>query len=253
MLSAIGSRVLAFTESAGKFSLFTGRALTALVRPPYEWRETMKQLERIGVASFPVVAVTCLFTGMVFTLQTYDGFARFQAESYVPGILGVALLRELAPVIGGLMMAGRVGSAMAAELGTMRVTRQIDAMEVMATDPLQYLVVPRMLATILMLPLLIAMGDLIGIWGGWYLISVVLDAPLPGFFDRVFDFLEPFDFWSGMIKSLFFGFVIATVGCYKGLTTRGGAEGVGTNTTNAVVYASLGILVSDFFLTRLLT
>ncbi|CAM2065613.1 ABC transporter permease [Sulfidibacter corallicola] len=253
MLENLGRRTLAVMEGTGRYSTLVLRAFAAIFRRPFEWRELFKQLESVGVASFPVVAVTCIFTGMVFTLQTYDGFARFQAESYVPGILGVALLRELAPVLGGMMMAGRVGSAMAAELGTMRVTRQIDAMEVMATDPIQFLVVPRLLATTLMLPLLITLGDLIGLGGGWYLINHILNAPMPGFFDRVFEFLEPFDYWSGIVKSTVFGAIIASVGCYTGLNTQGGAEGVGKNTTAAVVNASLGILVTDFFLTKVLT
>jgi phospholipid/cholesterol/gamma-HCH transport system permease protein len=224
----------------------------AIFRSPFELRQLVKQLEKVGADSLMVVAVTCMFTGMVFTLQTFDGFARFQAEAYVPGVLGVALLRELAPVLGGMMIAGRVGSAMAAELGTMKVTDQIDALEVMATDPVQYLVVPRFLATVLMVPLLIAIGDLIGLLGGWYLVTYVLDAPLYGFMDRVFEFIDAFDFWSGIIKASVFGAIVASVGCFHGLSTRNGAEGVGRSTTAAVVNASLGILISDFFLTKVL-
>lgn len=252
MLTHIGSRTIALAEGAGAFTLMFLHVLGAILRPPFEFRQLMKQLEKVGTDSFMVVAITCMFTGMVFTLQTYDGFARFQAEAYVPGVLGVALLRELAPVLGGMMMAGRVGSAMAAELGTMKVTDQIDALEVMATDPIQYLVVPRFLATIVMMPLLIAMGDLIGLLGSWYLVVHVLDAPLYGFMDRVFEFLDAFDFWSGIIKAAVFGGIVASVGCYQGLATRNGAEGVGRSTTSAVVNASLGILISDFFLTKVL-
>lgn len=252
VFAAVGKKTVDIAEGTGRYTTLLMRTLVAIFKPPFEWRQWSKQLEAVGVQSAPVVIITCVFTGMVFTLQTYDGFARFQAEAYVPGILGVALLRELAPVLGGMMMAGRVGSAIAAELGTMKVTSQIDALEVMATDPVSYLVVPRFLAAIIMLPLLITLGDFLGLWGGWFLVTYVLDAPLYGFMDRVFEFLEPFDYWSGMIKSCVFGGIIALTGCYMGLATRGGAEGVGKATTKAVVYSSIGILISDFFLTKAL-
>lgn len=252
MFAAIGRQTTQIAEGAGRYTQLGLRTLGAIFQPPFEFKQWLKQLEVIGVNSAPVVIITCIFTGMVFTLQTYDGFARFQAQDYVPGVLGVALLRELAPVLGGMMMAGRVGSAIAAELGTMKVTDQIDALEVMATDPVSFLVVPRFLATILMLPLLITLGDFLGLWGGWFLITHVMDAPIYGFMDRVFEFLEPFDYWSGMIKSAVFGGIIALTGCYMGLATRGGAEGVGNATTKAVVYSSIGILISDFFLTKVL-
>ena len=236
----------------GQYASMVWQSMKFSFRLPFEWRETLKQLERVGVESLPVVGFTALFTGMVLSLQIYEGFRRFQMEDYVPVLLGLALLRELVPVLGGMMFAGRVGSAMAAEVGTMKVSEQISALEVMATNPVQFLVVPRVIAGTLMLPLLIAVGDYIGIFGGWYLIVGILDAPAPAFFDRVFEFLDPEDFWSGILKAAFFGAIVTTVGCYKGLTTRGGAEGVGRATTAAVVTSSLGILVADFFLTKVL-
>lgn len=252
MLSAIGRGFLRAVEFSGSFATMVGKTLGACFRPPFEWRELSKQLESVGVRSFPVVAVTAIFTGMVFTLQTYEGFSRFQAEAYVPGVLGLALMREMVPVLCSMMVAGRVGSAMAAELGTMRVTHQIDALEVMACDPIQFLVVPRFLATVIMLPLLITLGDLIGMGGGWFLITQILNEPAPAFLDRVFEFVDAEDYWSGVLKAGTFGAVIATVGCYHGLFTRGGAEGVGNSTTSAVVNACLGILITDFFLTKVL-
>jgi len=252
VIQRLGRATLDLIDDVGAFSAMVGKTLRSIVKPPFEWRELLKQLERTGVDSFPVVALTGVFTGMVLALQTYGGFQRFQAEGYVPGLVGLALVRELVPVIGGLMVAGRVGSAMAAEVGTMKVTDQIDALEVMATNPIQYLVVPRFLSGLIMLPLLIAIGDLIGIWGAWYLVVEILGAPFPGFMDRVFEFLDPNDFWSGIIKAAVFGGIIAAVGCYQGLATRGGAEGVGRSTTAAVVKASLGILVADFFLSKVL-
>lgn len=250
MIRFIGRKFLETVEVAGNFFLFVVHTLRACFTPPFEWGEISKQLESIGVASLPVMAVTALFTGMVFTLQTYDGFARFGAEGYVPGVLALALLRELVPVMGGMMVAGRVGSAIAAELGTMRVTDQIDALEVMGTDPVHYLVIPRFFAAVVMMPLLVTLGSLIGLLGGWWLITYVLQTPSPAFLDIAFEYLDPEDFWSGFIKALFFGAIIAIVGCYKGLNTRGGAEGVGIATTNAVVLSCLNILVCDFFLTK---
>lgn len=252
MLSKIGRISIGSLERAGSYSKLVGQTLAACFARPFEWRELSKQLETVGILSFPVVAVTSIFTGMVFSLQTYEGFRRFQAEGYVPGVLGLALLREMVPVLGSMMVAGRVGSAMAAELGTMKVTHQIDALEVMATDPVRFLVVPRFLATLIMLPFLITLGDLIGIGGGWYLITQVLESPTPGFLDRVFDYLDAMDYWSGVIKAVVFGGIIASVGCYQGLSTRGGAEGVGRATTRAVVNGCLGILISDFFLSKVL-
>lgn len=252
MFERTGRMFLSATEKTGIFTTFVLNTLGACFKRPFEWGEFSKQLEKVGVRSTPVVLVTAIFTGMVFTLQTYDGFKRFQAEAFVPGVLGIALLRELVPVLGCMIVAGRVGSAMAAELGTMRVTDQIEALEVMGCDPIQFLVVPRFLATLLMMPLLITLADMVGIGGGWFLITQVLGENAPGFFDQVFDFLDPEDYWSGMTKAATFGAIIAMVGCFKGINTHGGAEGVGRNTTHAVVYASLGILVADFVLTKVL-
>ncbi len=252
MLSAIGSRAIDIFKLTGSFSAFAGQTLWATVKPPLEWREISKQLEIVGVRSLPVVAVTCIFTGMVFALQTYEGFRRFEAEAYVPGVLGLALLREMAPVLGSMMVAGRVGSAFAAELGSMKVTDQIDALEVMGADPIHFLAGPRVLAAVIMLPLLITLGDMIGIGGGWFLIVKVLDEPAPGFLDQVFQFLDARDYWSGVIKAAFFGAAIGAISCYTGLATRGGAEGVGAAATSAVVNSCLAILILDFFLSKVL-
>jgi phospholipid/cholesterol/gamma-HCH transport system permease protein len=252
LLAHLGSATLLLFEQVGRYAALLGRTLRLSFRRPFEFRELLKQLERVGVQSLPVVALTALFTGMVLALQIYEGFRRFQAEDYVPVLLGLALLRELVPVLGGMMVAGRVGSAMAAELGTMKVSEQVSALEVMAADPVQFLVVPRVLAGMLMLPLLVALGDLIGVFGGWFLITGVLNEPAPSYLARTFEFLDAEDFWSGILKAAVFGVIIASVGCYKGLQTRGGAEGVGLATTSAVVTASLGILLADFLLTKVL-
>ena len=251
MLEYVGKSFLDFLSEFGEFARLVFHTLLSCVKRPFELRELIKQLEKVGVQSTSVVLVTSMFTGMVLSLQTYGGFRRFEAEGYVPALLGLALLREMIPVLCGLMVAGRVGSAMAAELGTMKVSDQIDALEVMSVDPVQYLVVPRFLAIVVMLPLLVVLGDLIGLLGGKFLITTILNDPFPGFMARVFDVLDAEDFWSGVIKAAVFGGIIATVGCFHGLTTRGGAEGVGKATTTAVVRASLGILISDFFLSKI--
>jgi len=188
----------------------------------------------------------------VMALQTTSTLMRFGAERYVGSLVALSMVRELSAVLGGLVIAGRSGSAMGAELGSMRVTEQIDALEVMATNPIHYLVVPRVWATVLMLPLLVVVSDAIGIWGG-YLVSVILMGANPvGYMETTFQYTELSDLTSGLVKAAVFGLLIAVVGCQQGFYTRGGAEGVGRSTTRSVVIASIAILISDFFLTKLL-
>jgi len=221
-------------------------------RRPFDGAELLRQMVRVGWDSIPVVFLTCLFTGMVLALQTFRGFERFHAEGFVGSVVALSLTRELAPVLTGLMVAGRVGSAMAAELGTMRVTEQIDALYAMATEPIQYLVVPRVTASVLMLPILTVMGDAVGIIGGWMVSVGLFGANSYLYMERTFQFLEVNDVTSGLIKAAFFGLILSVTGCTKGFYTSGGAEGVGRSTTSAVVTASLYILLSDFFLTKVL-
>ncbi|MBT8212278.1 MAG: ABC transporter permease, partial [Acidimicrobiia bacterium] len=219
---------------------------------PWDLRELFRQMVRVGVDSLPVVVLTAMFTGMVMALQTYSVLARFGAERYVGSLVSLSMVRELAAVLSGLVIAGRAGSAMGAELGTMRVTEQIDALEVMATNPIHYLVVPRVWATTIMLPLLVLLADGLGIFGG-YLVAVVLMGSNPvAHMDNTFRFMDFSDLTSGLIKAAVFGMLIALIGCQQGLHTRGGAEGVGRSTTRSVVIASVAILISDFFLTKML-
>ena len=244
--------VEAFLTELGRFFLMLWRTLVWTVRPPYDWRQLLRQMVRVGVESVPVIALTTLFTGAVLALQTFTTLQRFHAESYVGSLVALSMVRELSAVLGGLVVAGRSGSAMGAELGTMRVTEQIDALEVMATDPIHYLVVPRVWATTVMLPLLVMLGNGIGIYGG-YLVSVVLMGANPvAYSQNTFQFMDLQDLWSGLIKAAVFGLLIAVIGCQKGFYTTGGAEGVGRSTTSAVVTASIAILITDFFLTKLL-
>ncbi len=241
-----------FFREVGRFGRILWRVLAWTPRPPYDFRELGRQMVRVGVDSLPVVMLTAMFTGMVMALQTFNVLARFGAERYVGSLVSLSMVRELAAVLSGLVLAGRAGSAMGAELGTMRVTEQIDALEVMATDPVHYLVVPRVWATTIMMPLLVLLADGMGIWGG-YLVAVVLMGANPvSHMDNTFRFMEVSDLTSGLIKAAAFGLLIAAIGCQQGLYTRGGAEGVGRATTRSVVLASIAILISDFFLTKLL-
>src|SRR5215203_227245 len=241
-----------YLEQMGRLVQMAGRVFAWTPRPPYDWRELFRQMIKVGVSSVPVVLLTALFTGMVLALQTFTVLSRFNAESFVGSLVALSMVRELSAVLTGLIVAGRAGSAMGAELGTMRVTEQIDALEVMATDPVHYLVVPRVWASTIMMPLLVVMANGVGIFGG-YLVSVVLMGANPvAYIDRTFQFMDLNDLFSGLVKAAAFGFLLAVIGCQQGFYTTGGAEGVGRSTTAAVVVASIAILISDFFLTRLL-
>jgi phospholipid/cholesterol/gamma-HCH transport system permease protein len=240
-----------FTEM-GRFATLLWRVLAWTPRPPYDWRQLLTQMVRVGVQSVPVVLLTAMFTGMVMALQSFRVLVRFSAEGYVGSLVALSMVRELAPVLGALMIAGRCGSAMGAELGTMRVTEQIDALEVLATDPIHYLVVPRVWATVLTLPMLIILADGLGIVGG-YLVSVVMMGSNPvTYVSNSFQYMEMNDLMSGLIKAAVFGLLISVIGCQKGFYTTGGAAGVGRATTQAVVLASISVLIVDFFLTKIL-
>ncbi|MEM6794442.1 MAG: ABC transporter permease [Acidobacteriota bacterium] len=239
-------------REVGEVALIFWRVLLWTPRPPYDLPQLLTQMVRVGVQSIPVVALTALFTGGVMALQIFSVLVRFGAESYVGSIVGLAMVRELAAVLGALMIAGRCGSAMGAEIGTMRVTEQIDALEVLATDPVHYLVVPRVWATTLMLPLLVALGDAIGIYGGYFVSVIVMGANPSTYLETSFQFMGLEDLTSGLIKAAVFGLLISTISCAKGYHTRGGAEGVGRATTAAVVASSIAVLIANFFLTKLM-
>lgn len=252
LLEYVGRSVLRVLEGFGRFFALLGQTFLGLFRPPWDLRNWALQLVRVGVDSVPVVLITALFTGAVLALQTFKGFERFHAEGFVGSVVALSMLRELAPALTGLMVAGRAGSAMAAELGSMRVTEQIDALVTLATDPVHYLFVPRVVAAIIVLPLLVVMADALGIWGG-YLVAVRLMGANPiVYVDRTFQYLDPKDLFSGLIKSAVFGGLISMIGCQRGFDTKGGAEGVGRSTTVAVVTGSLAVIGSDFFLTKIL-
>jgi len=251
-LERIGRVFIRLFEETGLWFRMLLRTIVWTFRPPFEGLEWLRQMVRVGVDSIPVVFLTTMFTGMVMALQTYNGFHRVHAENFVGSVVALAMLRELSPVLVALMVTGRVGSSMAAEIGTMRVTEQLDALQSLATDPVQYLFVPRVIAGIVMLPLLTILGDALGVGGG-YLVGVKLMGANPVVYQQnTYQFLHMNDIWSGLIKSAFFGLILTLTGCVRGYYTSGGAEGVGRATTAAVVSASLIILLTDFFLTKLL-
>ena len=252
LFDIIGFWVLRFLEESGKVMMLFLKTVAFIFRPPFDIRNLLKQVENVGIKSIPVVLVTGAFTGMVLALQSYTGFKRFNAEAFVGTVVALSMTRELGPVLCGLMVSGRVGSAMAAELGTMQVTEQIDALYTLAINPIKYLVVPRFLASLIVMPILTTFADIIGIMGG-YLVSVMLLGSNPTvYIRRTYDYLDLEDVYVGLLKACIFGMIIATIGCYQGMNTRGGAEGVGKATTNAVVIGSLLILIANYFTTALL-
>ncbi len=248
-VETIGRGLIHFIEEFGLVMFLFLAALVWSLRPPFRLRAIFKQMEFVGVNSLLVVILTGTFTGGVLAFQAYHGFRQFSAESLVGSTVALAMTRELGPVLTALMVAGRAGSAMAAELGTMRVTEQIDALYTMAANPIKYLVVPRIIAGVLTLPVLTIISDFVGIIGG-YLVGVGLLKINSGIYvAKMIQLVELDDIFNGLVKSVCFGLILSLVGCYKGFYTTGGAQGVGKSTTQAVVIASVCILVSDYFLT----
>ncbi|HEY7577103.1 MAG TPA: ABC transporter permease [Acetobacteraceae bacterium] len=250
-LAAVGRGVIAVCRVAGSLALFAGIGLSHLVRPPWYGRLFGRALLEIGYFSLPVVALTAVFTGMVLALQSYTGFARFSAESAIANVVVLSITRELGPVLAGLMVAGRIGAAMAAEIGTMRVTDQIDALSTLSTNPMKYLVAPRLLAGIIALPMLVVVADILGVLGGFIVSTLKLGFNVGTYLRNTLDFMQTMDVASGLVKAAVFGFLITLMGCYQGYNSRGGAEGVGAATTAAVVSASILILAFDYVLTEM--
>ena len=251
-LDRLGRAVLAGVEEMGKIILLFVSVLGWMFRPPFKLRNIFKQMEFVGVKSIFVVVLTGTFTGMVMALQGYHGFRMFSAESLVGGTVALGMTRELGPVLTSLMVTARAGSAMAAELGTMRVTEQIDALYVMAANPVKHLIVPRVIAGVLMVPLLTVVSDFTGILGGYFVGVHILGINSGIFIKNITRLVELNDIYNGLVKAACFGLILSLIGCYKGFNTYGGAEGVGRATTEAVVLASISILISDYFLTAIM-
>jgi phospholipid/cholesterol/gamma-HCH transport system permease protein len=250
-LSKIGRSVLGALSVAGRMTLFLGSALSHCARPPIYVGNLLRQFWVIGYNSLPVVGLTAVFTGAVLALQSYVGFSRYAAASAIPTIVAISITRELGPVLASVMVAGRVGAAIAAEIGTMRVTEQIDALDTLATNPMKYLVAPRILAGLLMVPLLVAVFDVIGVLGGFAVSSLTLGLNESAYLISTIGALHTMDVVSGLIKAAVFGVIVTLLGCFNGYNSRGGAQGVGAATTNAVVYACVLIFLSDYILTQL--
>jgi phospholipid/cholesterol/gamma-HCH transport system permease protein len=247
----IGSIVLVFFGTIGRVARFAGNGVSHCVRRPIYLRIIGRQMIEIGYYSLPVVGLTAVFAGMVLALQSYTGFSRFSAEGAVANVVVLSITRELGPVLAGLMVAGRIGASMAAEIGTMRVTEQVDALTTLSTNPIKYLVTPRLIAGLTMMPLLVLVADVIGVLGGYLVAIYKLGFNSANYLQRTYDFLQADDVVSGLVKASVFGFIITLMGCYHGYNSKGGAQGVGNATTNAVVSASILILCFDYILTVL--
>ena len=248
----VGAPVLRFLDTIGNHLILIGRALAWLPRRPFRLANYLEAAEFIGFGSLPIVLLVGAFTGMVTSLQSVEAFRQFGLESFAGGTTGKALATELGPVLTSLMLAGRAGAGIATELGTMRITEQIDALESMAVNPTQYLILPRLIAAMIVMPLLALLFFVVGMGGAW-LVAVVIDGVDQGqWVANLRDIVAPIDVVQGLIKSVFFGFMVALVGCYQGFNASGGGRGVGMGTTRAVVIASVSTLVGDFFLSALL-
>lgn len=252
-IQTLGRSTLAAIRMVGGVGVFAVRGTAAALSPPWFLGQLWRQIIAIGFFSLPVVGLTAIFTGAALALNIFTGGGRFNAEQVMPQIVALGITRELGPVLAALMLAGRVSAAIAAEIGAMRATEQIDAMRTLSTDPFRYLVGPRLLAGVLMLPLLTAVADTIGVAGGWLVATRVLDFSSAVYIRNTIDFLQGWDIISGLIKAAVFGFIVALMGCYHGYNAKGGARGVGRATTHAVVSSAILIFASDYLLTTFFT
>ncbi len=249
VLAVIGRTILAVFAAIGRVAIFGAQTISHLLRPPFYGREFLAALLNIGWLSLPVVGLTAVFTGGALALQIYAGGSRFNAEAVVPQIVAVGMVRELGPVLVGLMIAARVTSSIAAEIATMKVTEQIDALVTLSTHPMKYLAVPRVLAAVIVVPLLVGVGDIIGIFGGFAVATGTLGFNAATYINNTVNFLEPLDVISSLTKGAVFGFGAALMGCYHGMNSGRGAMGVGRATKTAVEAAAVFILAANFVLT----
>jgi phospholipid/cholesterol/gamma-HCH transport system permease protein len=250
-VSGVGRGALGLVRTAGRVTIFAGRGVAAAASPPLFLGQFARQLSAIGYFSLPVVGLTAVFTGAALALNIYTGGGRFNAEQIMPQIVALGITRELGPVLAALMLAGRVSAAIAAEIGAMRATEQIDALHTLQVDPYRYLIAPRLAAAVVVLPLLTLVADIIGVMGGWIVATQTLDFSPQVYVGNTWDFLQGWDVGSGLVKAAVFGFIVALMGCYHGFNASGGARGVGRATTHAVVSAAILIFAADYLLTSL--
>lgn len=248
MFDDIGKWIINALEEMGAITILSLQTILYSFRGIFNYRDLLAQMVRVGVDSLPVAVVTAAFVGMVFAVQIASEFVKFGAGNVVGGVMGIAVARELAPALTAVVIAGRVGSAFAAEIGTMSVTEQIDAIYAMGSDPIKHLVVPRFIASTIMLPILTIFADIVGFFGGYFVAVYVVGINSVGYMDSASSFLNMGDITGGIIKAVFFGMIISIIGCYMGLKTKGGARGVGEATTNSVVYSLMAIFVANYFL-----
>jgi phospholipid/cholesterol/gamma-HCH transport system permease protein len=248
-VTSLGVAVIGALRAAGKLALFGGNAIASAATPPYFVGQLGRQLLRIGYFSLPVVGLTAIFTGASLALNIYMGGVQLNAEQFVPNIVVVGITRELGPVLAALMLAGRVSAAIAAEIGTMRVTEQIDALTTLSTSPHKYLIAPRIIAGVIALPLVVLVANIIGVMGGWVVATQSLGFNGVTYVRSTLDFMTANDVITGLVKAAVFGFLLTLMGCYHGFVSRGGAQGVGRATTNAVVSAAVLIFASNYILT----
>lgn len=251
-LEKVGQLFISFLSSAGNIAIFLYKSIVNGLTPPFYWNQIVRQAVQIGYFSLPVVGLTAIFTGMAMALQCYSGFSKFAAENAIPTVVMIAMFRELGPVLTALMVAGRLGASMTAEIGTMKVTEQIDAMTTLSVNPYKYLVFPRIIAGVILLPFLVLIDDIIGIFGGYIICIYNFGFNSSNYIYQTFSNMQAFDVFSGLIKGACFGFIVCSMGCYHGFYSRGGAEGVGRATTNSVVASSILILLFNYILTMMM-
>ena len=249
MLATLGKYSLATVQEIGRISMFSAKGFKSCFSSPFYLKEIRRHMIVVGFYSLPIVALTALFAGMIIALQTYVGFTRFNAEGAVATVVVICIARELGPVFAGLMVTGRVSSAIAAEIGSMKVSDQIDALTTLGVDPFKFLVAPRMIAGMLMVPFLVLIADIIGVMGGFLISTSVLDFSAGSYINQTVQNLEAIDVISGLVKASFFGFCMSAFGCYHGFYSDVGAKGVGNATTSAVVASWIGVLALDYLLT----
>ena len=252
-IQATGRATISALRTVGRASLFGLRGIASLLAPPWFPAQIGRQLMAMGYFSLPVVGLTAVFTGAALALNIYTGGGRFNAEQIMPQIVALGITRELGPVLAALMLAGRVSAAIAAEIGAMRATEQIDAMQTLSTDPFRYLIAPRLLAGVIALPLLTLVADIIGIAGGWLVATRTLHFNPTTYVRSTWSFIQDWDVESGLLKAAVFGFIVALMGCFHGYYAAGGARGVGRATTHAVVSAAVLIFAADYLLTTVFT
>ncbi len=250
-IATLGEYTLASLSEIGRVFIFISRGARSCFLPPFFFKETFRQMIAIGFYSLPIIGLTAVFAGMVLALQTYVGFTRFGAEGAVASVVVISITRELGPVFAGLMVAGRMSSSIAAEIGSMRVTEQIDALTTLRVDPYKFLVAPRIIAAVFTMPFLVLIADIIGVMGGFLVSTTLLDFSVGSYLAQTVNNVECMDIISGLVKAATFGFSISCFGCYHGFYSDLGARGVGRATTNAVVSSCVGILVLNYLLTAL--